>query len=156
MRTSRNLIQQLRWSGRAGTALALLLVLACGKDGDQYSPLPASDSPVAAVVAGTVRDAQKSVVADALVVIEPSVEGVPLTATLLAHGDDAANGPATSGRRVTTTGAGGSYAFKDVAPGDYYLQVIADDHLGAMQAIFVPAPEALLDTVYVDVNLTPA
>jgi hypothetical protein len=154
MPTPRNLLQKLHWSGRATAAIVLLVALACGKDGDQYAPIPPAENPAATVIAGTVRDSQKSVVADALVVIEPSIEGVPLTAAVLMSGDDV-NGPATPGRRVTSTGPGGNYAFDGVAPGDYYLQVIADDHLGAMQAIFVPDPEALLDTLYVDVNLTP-
>ncbi len=61
----------------------------------------------------------------------------------------------TPGRRVTTTNDRGRFAFDAVESGDYYLQVIADDHLGAMHSIRVPDRTAFVDTVYADVNLTP-
>ena len=100
------------------------------------------------------RDAGKDAVADALVVIEPATNGVPASAGFLSKNPNAPSA-STPGRRVTTTNSRGRFAFEGVDAGDYFLQVIADDHLGAMHSIKVPDPMAFVDTVYVDVNLTP-
>ncbi len=140
---------------RRALLAASLLFLACGEDGDDYTPLGADSTPQAAtVVAGSVRDAGQSAVGDAVVVIEPATDGVPASAQFLSKNPHAASA-STPGRRVTTTNDRGRFAFNDVEAGEYYLQVIADDHLGAMHTVRVPDRMAFVDTVYVDVNLTP-
>ena len=139
---------------RGAALAALLLFFACGEDGDNYAPLGTDSTPRATVVAGIVRDAGKDAVADALVVIEPASEGVAASATWLSKNPAAAS-TTTPGRRVTTTNERGRFAFENVDAGEYFLQVIADDHLGAMRTLSVPDPKALIDTVYVDVDLTP-
>ncbi len=133
---------------------AALLLLACGEDGDDYAPLGNDRELRATVVAGGVRDAEQKAVGDALVIIEPASDGVPAAAQWLAK-NPGATATSTPGRRVTTTNDRGSFAFDDIATGDYYLQVIADDHLGAMHSVHVPDRMTFVDTVYVDVNLTP-
>jgi len=129
-----------------------LILLACGQDGDEYAPLGNDREMRATVVAGDVRDPGSLAVSDALVVIEPATNGIPASADFLSKNPGAAR-TSTPGRRVTTTDARGRFAFDDVATGNYFVQVIADDHLGAMQSIQVPI--TFVDTVYVDVNLTP-
>jgi hypothetical protein len=134
----------------------LLLVLACGKDGDHFAPIPDDDTPRAAVVAGTVYDASRKTVADAIVAIEPSVNGVSESVALaLASGRSNPQAASTTTRRVTTTDTHGRFAFDRVAQGDYAVQFIADNHRGAFRTIAVPAPSTLADTIIVDVNLTP-
>ena len=154
MATLRYWTRALHRSGRVSVLAALLALLACGKDGDQYAPLPNHPSPQATVVAGAVRDGSDHAVADALVVIEPVQNGVTAT---IQHQVDNPGAASTSipGRRVTVTGENGRFAFDGVGTGDYFLQVIADDHLGAMRNLSVPDPKALIDTVFVDVDLTP-
>lgn len=138
-------------------ALAMLLVLiACGKDGDHYAPLPDNPNPQAqtTVVAGAVRNPGKHAVADALVIIEPAQNGVAAAAAFM-KANPGLPSESTPGRRVTVTNSAGRFAFPDVSTGEYFLQVIADDHLGAMQSVKVPDPIAIIDTIIVDVNLTP-
>src|SRR6186997_213014 len=79
-----------------------LIVLACGQDGDEYAPLGNDREIRATVIAGSVSDPGERAVVDALVVIEPSTNGVPASAGFLAKNIFS---PATStpGRRVTTT-----------------------------------------------------
>ena len=154
MLTPRPWTRALHRSGRVSVLAALLALLACGKDGDHYAPLPNNPSPQATVVAGAVRDGSDHAVADALVVIEPVQNGVTATTQHQVENPGAASA-SIPGRRVTVTGDNGRFAFDDVSTGDYFLQVIADDHLGAMRNLSVPDPRALIDTVYVDVDLTP-
>jgi PKD domain/Carboxypeptidase regulatory-like domain len=154
MLTPRHWTRALHRSGRASVLAALLALLACGKDGDHYAPLPNDHTPHSTVVAGAVRDASDHVVGDALVVIEPVQDGVTATTRRQVE-NPGAPGTSTPGRRVTVTGDNGRFAFPDVAKGEYFLQVIADDHLGAMRNLSVPDPIALVDTIYVDVDLTP-
>ncbi|HXV15008.1 MAG TPA: PKD domain-containing protein [Candidatus Krumholzibacteria bacterium] len=144
----------LHFNTRRALLAASLIFLACGEDGDDYAPLGNGETPQATVVAGLVRDQDRSAVADAVVVIEPANEGIPASADFLSKNPDAASA-STPGRRVTTTNDHGRFAFEDVEAGEYYLQVIADDHLGGMQSVRVPDRMAFVDTVYVDVNLTP-
>lgn len=146
--------ENLRRTIRSAALAALILFLACGEDGDHYAPLGTDEATQATVVAGVVRDAGKNAVTDALVVIEPASEGVAASAEWLAKNPGAAS-ETTPGRRVTTTNARGRFAFERVDAGDYFLQVIADDHLGAMHSVRVPDRTAFVDTVYADVNLTP-
>ena len=144
----------IRRAVRGATITALILFLACGKDDNQYAPLGNDETPRATVVAGVVREANQGAVTDALVIIEPANDGVPASAEFLSK-NIGAMATSTPGRRVTTTNARGRFAFDAVESGDYYLQVIADDHLGAMHSIRVPDRTAFVDTVYADVNLTP-
>ncbi len=139
---------------RRAMLAASLLLLACGTDSNEYAPLGTDPVVRATVVAGSVRDASRGAVSDAVVVIEPANNGVPASAEFLSKNADA---PAatTPGRRVTTTNLRGNFAFENVETGEYYLQVIADDHLGAMHSLRVPDHTVFVDTVYVDVNLTP-
>ncbi len=133
---------------------ATLLIVACSDDTDRYAPLGNDPQPEATVVAGMVRDESRRAVTEALVIMEPATDGLAASVEFLSKNADA---PAatTPGRRVTTTTSRGTFAFDTVEPGDYYVRVIADDHLGAMHSIRVPDLPSLLDTVYVDVNLTP-
>jgi hypothetical protein len=130
----------------------LLAVIACGKDGDQFAPLPGDQSPRATVVAGTVRNPASGPVADAIVAIEPTVDGLAASVRQLVTSPETA---AVAARRVTTTDTRGRFAFDGVGAGTYAVQFIADHHLGAFREIIVPPPDALADTVYVDVDLTP-
>jgi hypothetical protein len=132
------------------TCLALMAI-ACGGD-TPYEPLKGEKPPHARVVGGTVRDTGKNAVADAVVALEPAHDGVSATAKwMLEHPD--ATSESVPGRRVTVTGASGRYTFDDVTAGEYILQVLAEDHLGASRRFTVPA--VLEDTIIVDVNLTP-
>jgi len=143
--------------GLRRVALAFLLAslfVSCGDSGDQYAPIPDEPGARATVVAGIVRDADDHAVADAIVAIDPARDGVAESVHQLLA-DPTASAKTTSSRRVTTTNDAGRFAFSDVATGDYFLQVIADDHLGASRAITVPDPIAFADTIYVDVDLTP-
>ena len=144
------------WSIRRIALAAALVFVACGQNDDDYAPLGTDTQrqPQATVVAGAVHDAARSAVADAVVVIEPASNGVPLTASLLSK-NPGVETVSTPGRRVTTTNERGGFAFDNVAEGEYFLQVIADDHQGAMQSLSVPGRMAYVDTVYADVDLTP-
>ncbi len=139
---------------RRGVLAATLFFLACGKDDATYQPLGSDATPRATVVAGLVREANQGVVSDAVVVMEPASNGVAASAQWLAK-NPGAQSVSTPGRRVTTTNARGRFYFDDVATGDYFVQVIADDHLGAMHSIHVPDRTTFVDTVYADVDLTP-
>jgi hypothetical protein len=139
---------------RGAVLTAMIIFLACGEDNNRYAPLGSDPEPQATVVAGLVRDDNRSAVADALVVIEPATEGVPASAEFLSKNPEIP-AASTPGRRVTTTNDSGRFAFDDVESGEYYLQVIADDHMGGMQTVRVPDRMTFVDTVYVDVNLTP-
>ena len=67
-------------SRRAYLLAALFALLACGKTGDHYAPLPDKpETPTSMVVAGLVRDGGDHSVADAVVVIEPTQNGVTAT-----------------------------------------------------------------------------
>ena len=136
-------------------ALALcgaLLAMACGGDAP-YEPLRSESAPTSHTVGGTVRDVDGKLVANALVTLEPSHEGVPATAKwMLAN--PGATSDSVPGRRATATNQSGRYAFDHVSSGQYILGVAADDHLGASQPVTVPA-SALTDTVIINVNLTP-
>jgi hypothetical protein len=148
-------------SRRVSRSLVLsvsLLAVACGSNGDHYAPIPDAPRVKSSVVAGVVHDGQHQTIADAVVMIEPTANGVTRTvldalATAAAEKDTTA--PQTSSKRVTTTDGTGHFAFDGVTPGDYFLNVIADDHLGAGQPVAVPGGPQLADTIIVDVNLTP-
>jgi hypothetical protein len=132
---------------------ALLAAIACGEDANRYAPIPDQPQATATVVAGTVRTPGGAPVADAVVLIEPTADGMAASVRTLAFFPALG---AESVRRVTTTNAQGRFAFDDMNEGDYAVQFIADNHLGAFSEVTVPPPgPMLLDTVYVDVNLTP-
>ncbi|HET6347844.1 MAG TPA: PKD domain-containing protein [Candidatus Krumholzibacteria bacterium] len=137
---------------------ASLLAIACGSDGDHYAPIPDAPRVKSSVVAGVVRDGQHQNIADAVVMIEPTTNGVAqsvLDALATASSTKDAPAPQAASRRVTTTDNTGRFAFDGVSPGEYFLNVIADDHLGAGRSVAVPDGPQLADTVIVDVNLTP-
>jgi PKD domain len=93
--------------------------------------------------------------------IETVTDGVPASVlALIAHPEIASkvDSPVTvsdAGRRVTITDAKGRFYFDGMAPGDYAVQVRADDHLGAFANLAVPNTPQTTDTIIVDVNLTP-
>ena len=155
MRTPFHSTVNLRRTLRGAVLGCMILFLACGEDGDHYAPLGNDETPRATVVAGTVRDASRAAVTDAVIVMEPAADGIPASVEWLSKSPDAAKSATMPGRRVTTTNDRGRFSFTDVETGEYFLQVIADDHLGAMHSIRVPDRTAFVDTVYVDVNLTP-
>ena len=137
---------------RPFAVVTLLLLIACGKDGDHYAPMPDDATPRSTVVAGTVRTPGSGPVADAIVAMEPSVDGLAESVRRLCSRTEVA---AEAQRRVTTTDARGRFTFDNVGTGTYAVQFIADNHLGAFRDITVPPPDAFVDTVYVDVDLTP-
>jgi len=145
------------------SALALLsfAILSCSDSPERYSPLGDNDAPTPiTLVAGTVLDMDRAPVADAVVTLDPSTDGIPVTVQELMyealgrrHDDRIAT--AAAERRAVVTDADGRYQFVDVLEGEYLVQVAADDHLGGARMIDVPAAIAAVETIIVDVVLTP-
>jgi len=159
---SRNLLRRTR-----GTRLLLLLVvmaalvayIACSNDTTPYEPL-GKDHPSGEVVAGSVLDQGQTAVKGAIVSIESMTNGVPATALALkAHPELARKGDQPTAidaaKRVTTTDDHGRFYFDGLAAGDYAVQVRADNHLGGFANLVVPNTPQTVDTIIVDVNITP-
>ncbi len=141
-------------------AFGIAAYIACGNE-TTYAPLDKNTpSASGAVVAGNVSDPSHAPVKKAVVVMEPLTNGVPQTALWLksqAELGGKLTQPATSdvSKLVTLTDERGRYAFSGVKAGAYSIQVRADDHLGASSKVEVPQALLTLDTIIVDVNLTP-
>jgi hypothetical protein len=142
-------------------AFGVAAYIACSDDPARYQPLD-NDPPASGnVVAGHVRDQGQTAVKGAVVSIEELTDGVPATALLLKEQPELAGKLNTrpdasdAFRRVTLTDAQGRFAFDRMPAGEYAIQVRADDHLGAHEGVLVPPSTAALDTIIVDVNLTP-
>ncbi len=135
--------------------IAVLVAIACSGD-TPYEPLKQGGTPRDApgIVGGTVRNVDAKPVADAVVTLEPVQNGVSATAKWMA-GHPGATSDDVPGRRVAMTSQSGRYAFDDVAGGEYVLHVLADNHLGAFRNVTVSPSVALVDTIIVNVNLTP-
>ncbi|HET6349907.1 MAG TPA: PKD domain-containing protein, partial [Candidatus Krumholzibacteria bacterium] len=141
--------------------LAIGVYIACSND-STYAPItPNTPAAKSTVVAGSVTDLTHAAVKDAIVSMEALSNGVPATAlwlqdqAVLAKGK---NTPATSSsatQRVTTTDASGRFAFDNVPAGEYAIEVRADNHRGGGATVEVPIAPQPLDTIVVDVNLTP-
>lgn len=142
-------------------AFGVAAYIACSSDNKPYAPLGKNTPPASgAVVAGNVSDASHTPVGKAVVVMEPLTNGVPQTALWLKNQAEAGGKlalPATSdiSKLVTLTDEKGRYAFSGVKAGEYSIQVRADDHLGASYKVDVPQALLTLDTIIVNVNLTP-
>jgi len=147
---------------RIGTlALLMLAILSCSDSPDRHSPLDGNDAATPVMlVGGTVRDMDFAPVADAVVTLEPSTNGIPLAVQELMYdalGRKYDDGIAAAGaeRRAAVTDANGRYRFVDVLEGEYLVQAVADDYLGGARMIDVPAAIAAVETIVVDVVLTP-
>lgn len=160
---SRNLLRRIR-----GTRLllvpcamvALVAYIACSND-STYAPLGNDGANRSGeVVAGSVLDQGQTAVKGAIVSIESMTNGVPATALALkSHPELAGKGdqPATidAAKRVTTTDDRGRFYFSGLAAGDYAVEVRADNHLGGFANLVVPNTPQTVDTIIVDVNITP-
>lgn len=152
-------------------AAALLLLVACGEESRQLTPLPIEPG---ALVTGTVLTAGGRPEEGAVLTLQPVEDGLPATVqaarvaaragvapgTLTPAGapaDVAAAALAAAGLRVTSTDAAGRFAFAGVSAGDYLLEARAGNHLAATRTLRIDAPlaPATTDTTFVDIALTP-
>ncbi|HKW14580.1 MAG TPA: PKD domain-containing protein [Candidatus Krumholzibacteria bacterium] len=162
---SRNLKRRLRGTSLLLTLAALgalIVYIACSNSSTPYAPL-GKDTPKAGsgeVVSGSVRDGGQTAVKGAVVSIEALTNGAPATALVLKeHPELAGKGDKPmaddAARRVTLTDDRGRFYFDGMKPGEYAIQVRADDHLGGSANVAVPNTPEPTDTIIVDVNLTP-
>ena len=164
---SRNLKRRLRGTSLLLTLaamVALIVYIACSNSTTPYAPL-GKDTPKPGsgdVVSGAVRDQGQTAVKGAIVSIETLTNGVPATALALMEHPELASKLASQAattsdatHRVTLTDERGRFYFDGMAPGQYAIQVRADDHLGASANVAVPNTPQALDTIIVNVNLTP-
>src|SRR5262245_48582862 len=135
---SRNLIRRLR-GRRLGLFLAamvaLIVYIACSNDHTPYAPLGQDSPKSGAVVSGVVRDGSNTALKGAVVSIEALTNGVPTTALALKDHPGLADkldsrAAMTASLRVTLTDENGRFYFNGMAPGEYAVQVRADNHLG--------------------------
>ncbi len=142
-------------------ALGVAAYVACSDDPARYEPLDGNTPTSGAVVAGDVLDQGKAAVKGAVVVMEPLTNGAPASALLLKEQPglvgklDTYASASSDTRRVALTDTHGRFVFDGVPAGEYAIQVRADDHLGASASVDVPVAALTLDTIIVDVNLTP-
>jgi len=143
-------------------ALGVVTYIACSDDPAPYQPLGDDHHSSQAVLAGKVRDLSRAPVGGAVVSMEALSNGVPATALLLKEQpelagkiDTRASATSSDLRRVTLTDTRGRFVFDDVPAGEYAIQVRANDHLGASANALVPRAALTIDTIIVDVNLTP-
>ena len=142
--------------------IGVLAYIACSNDTTRYEPMaPQTPGASGNVVSGNVHDQGGDLVKGAVVTMEALTDGAPASVAALRNPAALVAKPATptatsdTYRIVTETDARGRFAFSGVPAGTYALGVSADNHLGATQQVKVPGSPALLDTIVVDVNLTP-
>lgn len=139
--------------------LTLIVYIACSNDAT-YAPLGNDKPKSGEVLAGSVLDQGQTGVKGAIVSIETLTNGIPASALMLKDHPELAgkkNTPAAGSetQRVTLTDDRGRFSFDGLTPGDYAVQVRADDHLGGFANVVVPNTPQALDTIIVNVNLTP-
>ncbi|HET6463838.1 MAG TPA: PKD domain-containing protein [Candidatus Krumholzibacteria bacterium] len=139
--------------------VALIVYIACSNNAT-YAPLGNDKPKSGEVLAGSVHDQGQAAVKGAVVSIEALTNGMPATALALKdHPELAGKGnqlaTANAAQRVTVTDDRGRFYFDGLTPGDYAVQVRADNHLGGGANVAVPNTPQALDTIIVNVNLTP-
>jgi len=127
-------------------AASTLAWTGCSEQSDQLTRF--DDVEAIPDVSGTVRDETGMPLENALVTLQPTIEGVASSIVALRDGEIAL---ARAGMLTTSTDDTGHFAFDVVDPGDYLLEARLADHLAASKML----RRAPGDTTFVDVQLTP-